>query len=502
MKILTTQQVQDADEYTIKNEPISSIDLMERAATKCTDWLTNKYDEGTSFAVFCGVGNNGGDGLVIARQLAIKGYDVDVFVVQFSENHSSNYQINLERLREEGLFPFFLSEKAKNVCINDDIIIVDAIFGSGLSKPITGWLTHVIQDINDVKTTKIAIDVPSGLFADNNSVNNMDNVLKADYTLTFQQPKLAFLMPQNESYVGQFQLLDIGLHSTFLDEVASKTVFITKQLVKAIFHTRKTFAHKGNFGHALIIAGSKGKMGASVLGAKACLRSGAGLLTVQTPKCGEAILQTSLPEAMCIVDDESDFISTLTTVNSFSAIGIGPGLGQEAQTQNVLKLLIQNSSKPLVIDADALNILSENKTWLAFLPENSILTPHPKEFERLVGKWTNDEERLTLLKEFAYKNKIVVVLKGAYTTVACPDGMILFNSSGNPGMATAGSGDVLTGILTGLLAQGYLPKDAATLGVYLHGVAGDIAKENVGEEALISSDILNYLPMAFGWLND
>lgn len=502
MKILTTEQTREADVFTIKNEPISSIDLMERAASKCTDWITNKLKQGTSFAVFCGVGNNGGDGLVIARQLSLLGYDVDVFIVQFSENYSTDFQINLERLREEGLFPVFLNEQMKNVYVNEDIVVIDAIFGSGLSKPITGWLAELIQELNLGKSTKVAIDIPSGLFTEDNSQNKRENILKANFTLTFHQPKLAFLMPQNYSFVGEFEVLDIGLHQEFLQNVACKTIYVTKAIAQSIFHTRQKFAHKGTFGHALIIAGSKGKMGAAILAAKACLRSGAGLLSVQVPKSGLGIMQTALPEAMCLDNDEQDFISELSDITKFSAIGIGPGLGQEEQTQKVLKLLIQNSSNPLVIDADALNIIAENKTWLAFLPQNSILTPHPKEFERLVGKWATDEERLELLKTFAYKNKIIVVLKGAHTTVACPDEMLFFNSTGNPGMATGGSGDVLTGIVTGLLAQGYEPKDAAILGIYLHGIAGDIAKENLDENAMIASDILNYLPMAFGWIQE
>jgi len=500
MKILTAEQTREADAFTIKNEPISSTDLMERAAQTCTDWITKKYDNKTVFTIFCGVGNNGGDGLVIARQLIEKAYQVDVLVVEFSAKHSANFEVNLERLQKVGLNPVFLSKDMHDVYINKDVVVIDAIFGSGLSKPITGWVADFIHEINAEETTKIAIDVPSGLFTEDNSENIDKNIIKADVTLTFQQPKLAFLMPQNFTYVGEFVVLAIGLHQEFLHQVKSKQVFITKPLVQSIFHTRQKFEHKGNFGHALIIAGSKGKMGAEILASKACLRSGAGLLTVQVPKCGVAIMQTALPEAMCIADDEDKFISTLTEIGNFASIGIGPGLGQEQQTQKVLKLLIQNADKPLVIDADALNILSENKTWLAFLPPNSILTPHPKEFERLVGKWATDEERLTLLQEFAYKNKLIVVLKGAHTAIACPDEMVFFNSTGNPGMATGGSGDVLTGIITGLLAQGYAPKDAAILGVYLHGLAGDIAKENLGEESMIAGDIINYLPMAFGWL--
>lgn len=502
MKILNTVQTREADAYTIANEPISSIDLMERASSQCVNWLINKYDSKTSFAVFCGVGNNGGDGLVIARQLVIKGYDIDVFIVQFSENYSADFKVNLERLREEGIFPIILTEQQKDVYINEDIIVVDAIFGSGLTKPITGWIAELIQQLNQNKTTKIAIDIPSGLFAESNIDNLQENIIQATYTLTFQQPKLAFLMPDNFLFVGDFEVLDIGLHRKYLDQVSSQMVYVTKEIAQSILHVRQKYTHKGTYGHALLIAGSKGKMGAAILAAKACLRSGAGLISVHIPKCGVEIMQTAVAEVMCIEDEENDFVSTLSEISLFSAVGIGPGLGQETQTKKVLKLLIQNSVNPLVIDADALNIIAENKTWLAFLPNQSILTPHPKEFERIVGGWANDEERLKLQQQLSLKNNLIVVLKGANTSITCPDGMVYFNSSGNPGMATGGTGDVLTGLVTGLLAQGYEPKDAAILGVYLHGVSGDIAKENLDENAMIAGDLLNYLAMAFGWLKE
>jgi NAD(P)H-hydrate epimerase len=502
MKILTTQQTRAADAYTIKHEPIASVDLMERAATKCVNWLINKYNNKTPFTIFCGVGNNGGDGLVIARLLKEKGYDVEVLIVQFSKNYSPDFQTNLERLNEIELVPIILSTEQHSFKIVEDAIIVDAIFGSGLSKPIEGFIAEIIEIINISKNEIVSIDMPSGLFGDSNLENPKTHIVKANNTLTFQQPKLAMLLPENYEFVGDFEVLNIGLHADYMESVKPKKIFITKEIAHSILHVRKKYSHKGTYGHALLITGSKGKMGAAVLAAKACLRSGVGLLTVQIPKKGVEIMQTSVPEAMCVEDEENDFISNLTAIETYSAIGVGPGLGKEKATQNVLKLLIQNTTNPLVIDADALNILSANKTWLAFLPEGSILTPHPKEFERLVGKWDNDEERLKLQQEFSIKNKLIVVLKGANTSIASPDEMLFFNSSGNAGMATGGSGDVLTGIITGLISQGYSSKNAAILGVYLHGVAGDIAKENLNENAMIAGDILNYIPQSFGWLNN
>ena len=498
MKILTAQQIKQADEFTIKNEPISSINLMERAATKCVEWLKNKYNSEKSFAIFCGVGNNGGDGLVIARLLAEKKYDVKVFVVEFSKNYSPDFIINLEKLKKTSIELVTLSEKDVHFKIAPDSIIIDAIFGSGLNKPIDGFVAKIIHQINSHEI--ISIDIPSGLFCEDNQNNNLKNIIKANYTLTFEQPKLAMMFPQNDIFCGECIVLPIGLHPDFIKTVDTPYFYTTKQDVKGLVLPRQKFSHKGIYGHALLMVGSYGKMGAAILSSKACLRSGVGLLTVYVPKEGIQIIQTAVPEAMCLTSNEQKFIADVPALDVFDAIGVGSGVGMEKQTQNALKLLIQNVDFPIVLDADALNILSENKTWLAFLPNNSILTPHPKEFERLVGKWSNDEERLKLQIDFSAKNDVIVVLKGAYTSISTPLGKVYFNSSGNPGMATAGAGDVLTGIITSLLAQGYLPENAAILGVYLHGVAGDVAVENIGEEALIASDIINAIADAFGWI--
>lgn len=498
MKILTAQQIKQADEFTIKNEPISSIDLMERAAIKCVEWLKNKYNTDKSFAIFCGVGNNGGDGLAIARLLTENNYRVKVFVVEFSKNYSKDFELNLEKLKKTNVELVILSEKDFQFKIAAESIVIDAIFGSGLNKPIEGFVAKIIHQLNSHQV--VSIDIPSGLFGEDNQHNNIKNIITASYTLTFEQPKLAMMFPQNNIFCGECTILPIGLHPDYIKTVETPYFFTTKQDVKGLVLPRQKFSHKGIYGHALLIAGSLGKMGAAVLSSKACLRSGVGLLTVHVPTVGLQILQTAVPEAMCSVDEENNHFTAIKNTEKYQAIGIGPGIGLEKQTQNALKLLIQNTTLPMVIDADALNILAENKTWLSFLPNNSILTPHPKEFERLVGKWSNDEERLKLQIDFSAKNNVIVVLKGAHTSISTPSGNVYFNSSGNPGMATAGAGDVLTGIITSLLAQGYLPENAAILGVYLHGVAGDIALEHTGEEALIASDIISAIADAFGWI--
>jgi len=498
MKILTAQQIREADNFTIQHEPILSVDLMERASQQCVDWITKRFDTKNTFAIFCGVGNNGGDGLAIARLLLDKKYKVHVFVVEFSKNYSADFKVNLERLKKLNAEIELLTETNNEFTISSGTIVVDAIFGSGLNKTIYGFVSKIIEQIN--KNTVVAIDLPSGMFCESNEENDLTNVVKATYTLTFQQPKLAMMFPQYANHFGEIEVLNIGLNVDFINQQQTFFYFTTKNDVKKNILKRAKFSHKGTYGHALLITGSKGKMGAAVLSSKACLRSGVGLLTTHVPQVSLSVMQTAVPEAMCSVDEDMNYFTLIKDTEKYGAIGVGPGIGMEKQTQNALKLLIQNTVLPMVIDAEALNSLAENKTWIAFLPNNSILTPHPKEFERLVGKWNNDEERLQLQRDFAVKQQVIVVLKGAYTAIALPNGNVHFNSSGNAGMASAGSGDVLTGIITSLLAQGYTPEQAAITGVYLHGVAGDIAKENVGEISLIASDIIEQLPSAFGWL--
>ncbi len=493
MKILTAEQTKAADDFTIKNKPIASIDLMERASKNCSSWIINHYTTDVPVIVFSGIGNNGGDGLVIARLLKNKGFKVIIYVVEFSKKYSPDFSENLKKLEKEKIQTNFLTENNFTFKLPKEALIIDAIFGNGLSKPIKGFIAEVITKINTSNATTIAIDIPSGLFADSNINNNSTAIIEADYTLTIQQPKQSFFAVETEKYVGEFIIIDIGISQQFLNEVVTNTYFVTHELVLPILKKRTKFSHKGSYGHSLIIAGSKGKMGAAVLASRACLKIGAGLVTALIPEIGLNVVQIANPEVMCIATSEKDFINELPELSNYNSIGVGPGIGTEKQTQNIIKLLIQNAKQPLVLDADALNILAENKTWLAFLPPHTILTPHPKEFERLVGKTSNSEEKWQLQKEFAIKHQVILVLKGASTSIACPNGEIYFNATGNPGMATAGSGDVLTGIITGLVAQGYTPSQAAILGVYVHGFAGDKAKDTLSENTLIASDIINNL---------
>jgi len=498
MKIFSVKQIREADQFTIKNEPISSINLMERAARQLFKWIVKRVDNSHVIHVFAGLGNNGGDGLALARLLATKDYQVNVFIIRYSKKTSKDFQINFERLKDNKNANLFEVKSTNDLkTIAEDDLVVDALFGSGLTRPVSGFIGDVIDSVNNSPAVKIAVDVPSGLFADTPSDSSKGKIVRADYTLSFQLPKLAFVLPENDRFVGEWHLLDIGLSHDFINNTVTKHFMMQKRDISPMLRQRKKYDHKGTYGHALLIAGSYGKMGAAILASKACLRSGVGLLHCHTPKVGYQIMQVASPETMISLDRYDNYFSEIPALGIYDAVGIGPGLGIEHQSQMALKLLIQEFKKPIVFDADALNILSENKTWLAFLPAGSILTPHPKEFERLVGKWKNDFEKLQLLKNFCSKYGVYVVLKGAHTATCFPDGNIYFNSTGNPGMATAGSGDVLTGIITGLLAQGYSPGRAAVTAVFIHGLAGDIAAKRIGPEALLAGDVVDAIGKAF-----
>jgi len=497
MKLLTAEQIKNLDQFTIQQEPISSIDLMERASWACVNWILQNLPQ-EHFIIFCGRGNNGGDGLAIARLLHQKGKEVKVFVLEIG-THTPDFEENLQRL-PRAIEQFFLNENTLNqAVIHPNSVIIDAIFGVGLSKPLVDWVVEIVKFINFAKTTVIAIDMPTGMFA--NLPQPKDSTLiQASHTLTFHRPKLNMLLPQTGNFVGNLVILDIGLLESFENELVNQYYLNTFSEIAFLYsrlQPRPVFSHKGSYGHSLLAVGSYGKAGAATLAAQACLRAGIGLLTIFSAGSNHVILQTSAPEAMFIASETAQYISGKTDYSRYNAIGVGAGIGTAQETQEFLKFLIQESPVPLVLDADALNILSENPTWLAFLPPKSILTPHPKEFERLVGKWENDHECLEKLQTFAKKNHVYVVLKGAYSKIATPDGNILFNTSGNAGMATGGSGDVLTGIIAGLLAQHYSPLEAACIGVYVHGLAADLAVKKLGMPSLIASDLIQYISKAF-----
>jgi ADP-dependent NAD(P)H-hydrate dehydratase / NAD(P)H-hydrate epimerase len=503
MKILRSDQIKEIDEYTIKNEPIDSIDLMERAAGQLFKWYIGRFDRSRHILLFVGPGNNGGDGLALARMLASYRYDIEVHYLSFTEKTSSDWEINRRRLEAETTVPLnYLTSIDQFPAISENNIIIDAIFGSGLSRPVDGFPAEVIQQINRVKTNVVSIDIPSGLFGEDNSNNIYNTIIKADHTLSLHLPKLSFMFAENASFVGEWEVLPIGLNKDAIVNADSKYSLLENSDIAPLLKTRNHFDHKGNFGHGLLVSGSTGKMGAAVLSAGASLRTGIGLITCHIPSCGNIILQSSLPEAMVRQDKSEKYISDIGITDSFNAICVGPGFGIESETQKTLHNLLTECKKPLVLDADALNIISLNKKWLYILPPDTILTPHPKEFERLAGKTNDSFARLTRQIEFSKKYNCIVILKGAHTSVTTSEGKVFFNSTGNPGMATAGSGDVLTGILLSLLAQGYSSENAAVLGVYLHGMAGDIAAGDSCYESIIASDIINNIGKAFNQIRE
>ncbi|KAK6020981.1 YjeF domain protein, partial [Ostertagia ostertagi] len=485
MKILSAEDIRLWDQFTMQHEPITSIDLMERAALRCVDWLHENMPGKDQFAIFCGKGNNGGDGLAIARMLALQQFQVTVYILEFGHIGTPDFQANLARLHQTESVEIIFIQPGQAFHEIKDEIVIDALFGSGLNRQLEGMTAALVDHINNSHSTVISIDIPSGMFVDRSSKTN--TVIRATHTLSFQCLKPAFLVAENEECIGALHILDIDLHDGFYPTVAGLYEWVDTAVIQTIHRPRKRFAHKGNFGHALLVAGSYGKMGAAVLSASACLRSGAGLLTCHIPSCGYLILQTSLPEAMVITDKNEEKITNVSAdLSIYEAIGIGPGIGTASETKMALREILDNYRLPLVIDADALNILATQKDLLQLVPAGSILTPHPKEFERLFGPTSDDFDRISRALQKAKEHNIIIILKGHHTLIATPDGKGFFNSTGNAGMATGGSGDVLTGILTGLLAQRYSGIEAAILGVYLHGLAGDVAAKQLSMEAMLA----------------
>lgn len=486
-KLLSANQIKQADRFTIENLKISSIELMEKAANQFAQAIIPFIHGKPKIHIFCGTGNNGGDGFAVARILKEKNTSVTVYYLPNKLAPSEDCKINQKRLKDiktlqqESDFPF----------IDSDDIVIDALMGAGLNRPVEGILQALILHINQSQAKILSIDLPSGLSSD----EWMENAtcVQAYYTGTFERPKRTFFMKETADYVGNWEVLPIGLNQGFMESMDSKDYYLTEDFFNDYLLPRARFSHKGTYGHGLIVAGSKGKMGAAVLSSSAALRSGIGLLTVHIPQIGYSILQTAVPEAMCVTDVQEDFSSQLESdLSIYSAIGVGPGMGNQEGMKVILEQLF-NADAKLVLDADAINVLASNHELLKFLPENTILTPHPKEFERLCGSSKNTFERLTLQRNFAQKHQCIMVLKDAITSIALPDGRVFFNTTGNPGMATGGSGDVLTGITTGILAQGYAPEIAALIAVYFHGKAGDHAALSLGENQLIASDIIQYL---------
>lgn len=497
MKIFSSNQLYQADQLTTERQEITSTDLMERAGIQIFNWLHERL-QGAQLPIhiFCGIGNNGGDGLVVGRLLIENGYKVNVLIVNFSDKRSKDFLINYDRIKNvSNIWPKLMSSESDFPTIAEDDIIIDAIFGIGLNRSLNGWVKQLIQYLNNHSTFKLAIDIPSGLFA-NHPIDDPEAVLIADHTLTFQTPKLAFFLPETDKYTPYYEVLDIGLDLAFLNAAEPLAHVILKAEAQVLYRQRKKNDHKGTFGHALIVAGSYGKIGAAILASKSAFRAGVGLVSCFIPKCGYSIVQTALPEAMVITDVNDNIISDIKIDFQPSAIAVGMGIGTHKETISALKTLFSETKASFVIDADALNCISKDKELLKLLPKNSILTPHLGELKRLIGEWNNDYDRLEKAKKFSVMHKAILIIKGA-NTITVNGNDLYINTTGNPGMATAGSGDALSGVIVGLLSQGYDPLSSSIFGVYLHGSAGNIIAQKISYEAIIASDIIDNLGNAY-----
>ncbi|MDR1882177.1 MAG: NAD(P)H-hydrate dehydratase [Prevotella sp.] len=484
MKILTGAQIKEADRYTIVNEPISPIELMERASNVIAQWICNNVDKQHPLLFLAGKGNNGGDGLAVARILHHAGYNCSVCPVFDKERLTEECRYNLERL-PDGVKIVDLEN------INEDAILVDSLLGTGVKGRLKEPLLSIIDKINGLPNQVISIDLPSGMISESGNANQ--KIMKADITLTLEFPKLAMLLPEAGEYCGEIKILPIGLGKEYTGKAETSYHYITADFIESIKMKRLKFAHKGTYGHALLICGSTGMAGAAVLATGAALRSGCGLVTIHIPAEERYAINTAYPSAIPSLDNECFFSGLPANVSKYSSIGVGCGLGQSPQTVEALKQLLCSVYKPVVIDADALNIISDHYKMRRHIPAGSVLTPHPGELKRLVGEWTTEEEKIGLVKRLAANLKTIIVVKGAHTMVCLPDGNCYFNSTGNSGMAKGGSGDVLTGYITGLIARGYSSEHAAILGVYRHGLSGDMAAAKYGMESMNSKDLIEYL---------
>lgn len=493
MKIFTTSQIRELDSQTIEREPISSIALMERAADRMLQQFKKDFSFGKEVLILAGPGNNGGDGLALGRMLIQIGYDVQVLLLHKGKL-SPDCKTNKERLVE--FFPDFFAEQTQKFLppeISSQAVVVDALFGSGITRPLEGIFRDAAEWLNSIDNRVLSVDISSGLDGET-CVSKDDVIVRADSTYTLQFPKLAFLFPENERFVGNWKVIDIQLHPKAIAETSTNYNYLGKKEIQDVLKSRSRFSHKGTFGHALIWAGKKGMAGAAVLVSQSALRAGAGLVSVHSGEENRVILQTAVPEAI--------FVNELNTLDNYNAFAFGPGLGTEKETAEMLFELLKNLNRPCVLDADALNIIFNHQEFLDFIPANTILTPHPKEFDRLFGHSKNSRERIEKASAKAQELQVIIVLKGANTLVALPDGTYYFNSTGNPGMAVGGMGDVLTGIIAGLLTQNYTPEESALLGVFLHGLAGDLALSEQSQESLLPRDVIKKLGAAFNLLRE
>ncbi|MGN6396263.1 MAG: NAD(P)H-hydrate dehydratase [Mucilaginibacter sp.] len=471
LPLLTSPQIREADAYTIANEPISPVDLMERASRAFVSWFCNHFpDKKNAITVYCGTGNNGGDGLAIARMLNEHAYkSISVVIARFSDRASDDFNANLKRLQQSSI-PVTELKPGENPPDENSPVIIDALLGTGLNKPLEGDFKRLANYINGLQRTVVAVDVPTGLFSEGEIPADAVAV-KADLVITFQQPKINFLLPDSARYIDCWEAVNIGIVENFVRSLNSPYQAVEEKDVRKMLKPRHRFSNKGTYGHALIVAGQEETMGAALLSASACAYAGSGLTTACIPKSGLTALNASMPELMAIPRNSAEVPAI--EWDKFSAIGVGPGLGKGEDAKALLADILTNYEQPVVLDADALNLLSANREFWFQLPENSILTPHMKEFDRLFGEHKNWWTRVQTGIEKAKEYKVNILLKNDYTIIISPDGKVYFNTTSNPAMASGGMGDVLTGIITSLLAQKYSPEEACVIGAYIHGKAGD-----------------------------
>ncbi|MCC6721202.1 MAG: NAD(P)H-hydrate dehydratase [Bacteroidia bacterium] len=485
LPVYTSEKIKEWDKYTIENEPISSVDLMERAANACTEWIINHISPEYKIIIICGDGNNGGDGLAIGRLLLHYKYIIEILISNSEKRSSDNYT-NLKRIENYNPSLIKVINEESFFKFNQNSVIIDCIFGVGFKPPVDNFWKGVINSINDTGCKIISIDLPSGLPAEPENENEQ-NIVKAWHTLTFQVPKISLLMPGWGDFTENFTVININLNSDFILQNPTKLNYFTIEDAKKIFIRRNRFSHKGNYGHALLIAGNEGKCGAAIMSSRACIKSGAGLVSCFSNNCCDASIVNSSPEVMT-EKEIFDF-------DKYSAIGLGCGIGTDKNAVELVEKIIKSAKIPLVIDADAIKIVFENN----FIKHTSnvIITPHPKEFDNIAGQFENSYERFKKASQLAIEMKIIIVLKGANTAIFLPEGSVYFNSTGNPGMATAGSGDVLTGVITSFVSQGYSLTNAAMLGVFIHGMSGDMAAGYNSITGLSATDIIDFLNPVF-----
>jgi len=469
LPLLTSPQIREADAYTIANEPITSINLMERAAKAFVGWFVNHFpDKNQAVSIYCGTGNNGGDGLAIARMLHGHHYKaVNVKITRFSDKASDDFNVNLKRLQK---LPLIEIKSGDDLPTEESPVIIDAMLGSGLNKPLAGDYKRLVQYLNSIEKTVVAVDIPTGFFAEG-KIDPQAEVLKTDLVITFQQAKINFLLPESGPCINCWEAVNIGIDEDFVQSLNSPYQFVREKDIRRLLKPRHKFSNKGTYGHALIVAGQAKTMGAALLCSSACAHAGAGLTTACIPESGLIALNSYLPEVMAVIRQGDDMPEI--GWDKFTSMGIGPGLGEDESSLALLTYIFTNYRKPVVIDADALNLLAAHKQLWALVPEGSILTPHMKEFDRLFGEHDSWWLRLQTAIEKAKEYKVCIVLKNDYTITATPGGKAYFNSTSNAAMASGGMGDVLTGIIAALLAQKYSPEDACIIGNYIHGKAGD-----------------------------